>query len=182
MPTRLIFGCGYLGRRVAQRWLDGGDRVIAVTRREETAAAFRSAGIEPLVADVTHEESLADLPVADTLLFAVGYDRTAAPSIHEVYAEGFRRVLAAAPAGTGRVLYISTTGVYGDAAGEWVDESTPPAPARDGGRASLAAESGPRPERLGRPLGRPAARGDLRPRAGPVPGRVAGGGPDRSAE
>jgi nucleoside-diphosphate-sugar epimerase len=38
------------------------------------------------------------------------------------------------------VIYISTTGVYGPAAGGWVDEQTPPDPQRDGGRASLEAE------------------------------------------
>ena len=39
-----------------------------------------------------------------------------------------------------RFIYISTTGVYGPASGEWIDETTPPDPQRDGGRASLAAE------------------------------------------
>lgn len=140
MATRLIFGCGYLGLRVARRWVAGGDRVIAATRSEATAERFRAAGLEPLIADVTDRESLGDLPEADTLLYAIGYDRSAEPSIHEVYAEGLRRVLAALPECVGRVIYISTTGVYGDAGGEWVDEQTPPAPSRDGGKASLAAE------------------------------------------
>ena len=49
-------------------------------------------------------------------------------------------MLAALPSDVGRFIYISTTGVYGDAGGEWVDEDTPPDPQRDGGRASLAAE------------------------------------------
>ena len=44
------------------------------------------------------------------------------------------------PADTGRFIYISTTGVYGPAGGDWVDEETPPDPRREGGRASLAAE------------------------------------------
>ena len=51
-----------------------------------------------------------------------------------------RNVLAALPAETGRLIYISTTGVYGPADGDWVDEVTPPDPQREGGRASLAAE------------------------------------------
>ena len=61
-------------------------------------------------------------------------------SIEEVYAGGVRNVLAALPHDTGRFIYISTTGVYGPADGDWVDEETPPDPRRDGGRASLAAE------------------------------------------
>lgn len=140
MATRLILGCGYLGVRVARRWRDAGDRVVVVTRSEATAERFAAEGLEPLTADVTQPESLTDLPASDTLLFAVGYDRSAEPTIHQVYAEGFANVLAAVPGATGRVIYISTTGVYGDAGGGWVDEQTPPNPSRDGGRASLAAE------------------------------------------
>ena len=74
------------------------------------------------------------------VLFAVGFDRAAGGSIDEVYAGGVQNVLAALPSDVGRVIYISTTGVYGNAGGEWVDEDTPPDPQRDGGRASLAAE------------------------------------------
>lgn len=140
MATRLIFGCGYLGLRVARRWRDAGDRVVAVTRSAENAERFADEGLQPLMADVTRPESLRDLPTADTLLFAVGYDRTAVPTIQQVYAEGFKNVLNALPSETGRVIYISTTGVYGNAGGDWVDEQTPPAPARDGGKASLSAE------------------------------------------
>lgn len=140
MPERLIFGCGYLGRRVAERWIANDDQVTAVTRSAETAERLRAMGIRPLVADVTKPESLAGLPPADTVLYAIGYDRSAGPSIHEVYEGGVRNVLAALPAEAGRFLYVSTTGVYGDADGGWVDEATPPAPARDGGKASLAAE------------------------------------------
>lgn len=140
MATRLVFGCGYLGRRVAMRWLAAGDRVVAVTRSEQTARQFTELGLEPLVADVTKPETLRALPAAETLLYAVGYDRSGGPSIGEVYADGLANVLAAAPPAVGRVIYISTTGVYGDAGGDWIDEATPPAPSRDGGQASLAAE------------------------------------------
>lgn len=137
---RLIFGCGYLGHRVAKQWLAAGDSVTVVSRSEARAAAFHDEGYKPLVADVTVPSTLAGLPAVDTVLVAIGYDRSAAPSIEEVYAQGMRNVLAALPAETGRVLYISTTGVYGGADGGWVDEQTPPAPHRDGGLASLAAE------------------------------------------
>ncbi|MEN0109879.1 MAG: NAD-dependent epimerase/dehydratase family protein [Planctomycetota bacterium] len=140
MAIRLIFGCGYVGARVAKRWLDAGDTVWAVTRSRPTAAGFADAGLRPIVADVSKRETLQQLPAADTVLFAVGYDRSSEASIGEVYAGGVRNVLAALPEATRRFVYVSTTGVYGDAGGDWVDEATPPAPARDGGRASLAAE------------------------------------------
>ncbi len=140
MTTKLILGCGYLGSRVAQRWLQENHTVYAVTRSPERARELHNRGLLPLVADVTVPESLRELPRADTVLFAVGYDRTAAPSITEVYVEGLRHVLAALPANTGRFLYISSTGVYGQSAGEWVDETSPCEPTREGGKACLEAE------------------------------------------
>jgi nucleoside-diphosphate-sugar epimerase len=137
--NRLIFGAGYLGERVAKRWLANGDDVAVVTRSKERASSFEQQGFNAIVADVTRPETLTRLPAANTVLFSVGYDRTGGRSIFHVYAS-IRHVLTALPADTGRFIYISTTGVYGFAGGEWVDERTPPDPQRDGGRASLAAE------------------------------------------
>lgn len=140
--TKLIFGCGYLGERVAKRWQHAGHEVIVVTRSAARAAEFQRDGYQTIVADVTQPDSLRNLPSAETVLYAVGFDRSATdgPLIEDVYAGGMQNVLAALPSSVGRFIYISTTGVYGPAAGEWVDESTPTDPRRDGGRASLAAE------------------------------------------
>jgi nucleoside-diphosphate-sugar epimerase len=136
---RLIFGCGYLGERVARRWCEAGDDLVVVTRSVERARSFENQADHAIVADVTRPETLSNLPTAATVLFSVGHDRTSQQPITEVYAGGMRNVLAALPPDTGRFIYISTTGVYGDAKG-WVDEQTPPDPQREGGRASLAAE------------------------------------------
>src|SRR5262245_43300638 len=98
--TKLIFGCGYLGERVANRWRDAGRESIVVTRSTNRAAQFRRDGFGTIVADVTRPESLRDLPNAETVLFAVGYDRALpnlGPTIEEVYAGGVRNVLAALP-------------------------------------------------------------------------------------
>jgi nucleoside-diphosphate-sugar epimerase len=101
---------------------------------------FRQQGYEAIVADVTRPDTLRKLPAAESVLFSVGFDRASNDSIEAVYAGGMRNLLAALSASTGRLVYISTTGVYGPADGGWVDEVTPPDPQRDGGRASLAAE------------------------------------------
>jgi nucleoside-diphosphate-sugar epimerase len=138
--TKLIFGCGYLGARVARRWHDAGDEVTVVTRSRPRADGFIHHGYRAIVADITQPETLVGLPAAEAVLFAVGFDHSAGGSIESVYAGGVRNVLAALPADTGRFIYISTTGVYGNANGGWVDEDTPPEPQRAGGRASLAAE------------------------------------------
>jgi nucleoside-diphosphate-sugar epimerase len=138
--NRLIFGCGYLGERVARRWHALRDEVTVVTRSAERAKSFGEHGYRAIVADVTRPETLINLPVTDRVLFAVGHARASEQPIAEVYAAGVRNVLAALSANTGRFIYISTTGVYGDARGGWVDEQTPPDPQREGARASFAAE------------------------------------------
>lgn len=141
--TKLIFGCGYLGARVSRQWRGDDHDVTIVTRSQPRADGFTHHGYQAIVADVTRPETLNDphrLPVAETVLFAVGYDHTAEQSIEDVYAGGVRNVLAALPRSTGRFIYISTTGVYSDAGGAWIDERTPPDPRREGGRAALAAE------------------------------------------
>jgi nucleoside-diphosphate-sugar epimerase len=141
--NKLIFGCGYLGERVAQRWCAKGDAVGVVTRSRygtQRAERLLKEGLVPIPGDVTRRETLGKFMEIDTVLFAVGFDRTARDLIDDVYAGGMRNVLAALPDRVIRFIYISTTGVYGSAEGDWVDETTPPDPRREGGRASLAAE------------------------------------------
>jgi nucleoside-diphosphate-sugar epimerase len=141
--AKLIIGCGYLGRRVANRWLRAGHEVRVVTRSESKAAEFREAGYVPIVADITQPAALQRLPDEanlETVLFAVGWDRHAGQTIEQVYAEGLANVLAVLPREVGKFIYISSTGVYGQVAGDWVDETTPCLPLREGGRACLAAE------------------------------------------
>jgi len=138
--NKLIFGCGYLGKRVARLWQNDGANVHVVTRSADHAVDLQNAGYQTTVADVTKADTLQDLPPADTVLFAVGYDRNQTDSIHQVYAGGVQNVLAMLPTSAKQVIYISSTGVYGPAGGDWVDELTPPNPQREGGLASLAAE------------------------------------------
>ena len=138
--AKLIFGCGYLGSRVADLWCKRGETVVAATRNSAKAEMLKQRGITPLIGDITEPSTLERLPEADTVLFAVGFDRSSSHTIEKVYADGLRNVLGALPSAPHRIIYISTTGVYGHAAGDWIDEFTPCHPEREGGRASLAAE------------------------------------------
>lgn len=133
----LVFGCGYLGRRAAARWLAGGRRVAAVTRRN--ADALKALGVEPVVGDVTDPATLAGLPAARTVLYAVGLDRRQNKTMREVYVDGLRHVLSTLPPG-GRFVYVSSTSVYGQTDGGWVDETSPTEPVEESGRVVLAAE------------------------------------------
>lgn len=140
MNQHLIVGCGYLGHRVARRWLAQGLDVSAITRRADRAGELKGQGIEPIIADVTDTASLVGLPACDVILYAVGFDRTAGKGIEEVYVSGLANVLDALPVPPRRFIYISSTGVYGQTDGSWVDETSPCQPTRPGGRACLAAE------------------------------------------
>ena len=137
---RLVFGCGYLGKRIAKHWVAAGDTVYAVTRKSDRAAELESLGIQPVIADVTQPDTLSELPKIDTLLFAVGMDRSQYSDIREVYVHGLKNVLAKICAETSHLIYISSTGVYGDFGGQWIDESAPTEPTREGGKACLEAE------------------------------------------
>src|SRR5262245_38529609 len=136
MATNLILGCGYLGRVVAQKWLANGHRVVAVTRGRPDE--LRSANIEPILADITHRVSL-NLPPADTVLYAIGLDRSAGKGMREGYFDGLTNVLDVLPAPR-CFIYVSSTSVYGRADGEWVDEDSPTEPAEENGRIVLQCE------------------------------------------
>ena len=107
--TCLIIGCGYLGRRVGERWIAAGDRVYALTRTEERAAELSAAGLIPLIGDVTAVDSLSEFPTVDTLLYAVGLDRRSGHSQRDVYVGGLANVLARVAGRVGRAIYISST-------------------------------------------------------------------------
>ncbi|MGE0756007.1 MAG: SDR family oxidoreductase [Pirellulaceae bacterium] len=139
--AKLVCGCGYLGLRVARRWLGRGETVWCTTRSPHRADGWRQLGLRPLLTDVTHPWSLPpEVLNIDTVLFAVGFDRSDARPIEEVYTEAIRHTGYALPDSVRRLIYISSTGVYGQSAGEWVDEDSPCQPTRAGGRACLAAE------------------------------------------
>jgi nucleoside-diphosphate-sugar epimerase len=136
-PSRLIFGCGYLGRRVASLWLARGHRVAALTRRN--ADALRVQGIEPIAGDVLDAASLRGLPPASTVLYAVGMDRSSGRTMREVYVAGLSHVLDTLPPG-GRFVYASSTSVYAQTDGGWVTEASATEPAEEAGQVVLEAE------------------------------------------
>jgi nucleoside-diphosphate-sugar epimerase len=133
----LIVGCGYLGRRVAARWVAAGMRVAALTRRN--AAALAALGVDPIPGDILDPETLRSIPRARTVLYAIGTDRTSGKTMREVYVDGLRHVLGTLPP-PDRFVYVSSTGLYGQTGGEWVDETSPTDPVEESGRVVRDAE------------------------------------------
>jgi nucleoside-diphosphate-sugar epimerase len=136
LMDKLIVGCGYLGTRVAALWLGQGQRVLATTR---TPGAWTDSRPEPIVCDVLLPDTLCKLPLADTVVYAVGFDRTSGASMRSVYVDGLANVIEHLPA-PGKFIYISSSSVYGQADGGWVDEESATEPEEASGQIVLAAE------------------------------------------
>lgn len=137
----LVIGCGYLGQRVAAIWKARGDEVYVLTRSIDRAERFDQQGYLPIVGDVLQSETLKGLPTVDTTLYAVGFDRTATATKRAVYVDGLKNVLDELVGRCGRFIYVSSTSVYGQDSGEFVDESSPTEPREENGRICLDAET-----------------------------------------
>lgn len=141
--NRLIVGCGFLGFPLAKRWAEN-PGTYATTRSNERAAEFGNQGITPVICDITDsvsvQQALEDLPPMDTIVFAVGMDRSRYSDIRDVYVKGLQRFFAAWKHPIEHFIYISSTGVFGNFDGQWIDESAATAPSREGGKACLEAE------------------------------------------
>ncbi len=132
----LIVGCGDVGMRVV-RLLGAGWRVLALTSSADRVDDLRRAGVVPLVGNLDAPGSLARLAgLADAVLHLA--PPTAAGG-HDARTAHLLQALARSPR-LRRLVYVSTTGVYGDCAGAWVDEARPLRPATDRGRRRVDAE------------------------------------------
>ena len=135
--------CGYLGSRVARRWIAAGHAVAGLVRSAANAESLAREAVRPIVADVTQPSTLRGLPAADTLLYAVGYDPAGGASRSAVYVDGLRAVLDAVSPQVRRVILISSTGVYAEQGGGWVDESSPCRPVARVGPGVACGRTGP---------------------------------------
>lgn len=136
---KLIIGCGYLGARVARRWRDDGHQVFVTTRHAATADRFAAEGLTPIRLDVLDRDSLSALPEVDAVVFAVALDRASGASMRDVYVNGLAYVLDALPPPRA-FIYVSSSSVYGQTDGGWVDETARTVPEEPSGKIVLQAE------------------------------------------
>ncbi|WP_282128661.1 SDR family oxidoreductase [Roseobacter litoralis] len=132
--TLLSFGHGYSARALAALLIPAGWRVIGTTRSADKAAGIAQTGVEPLIwpgSDVS-----GTIRNATALLISAGPDKDGDPVLRRLHAQitDHARQLK-------WVGYLSTTGVYGDHDGAWVDEDTPLTPSTARGQARVAAEA-----------------------------------------
>ena len=130
----LFFGFGFCAAHLAPALTAAGWRLKATCRDAAKGAALKAQGIEPLRLDGT--------PLAAGALEGIDHILlSAAPSAHGDPALPLLEDALAARVGQMKWLgYLSTTGVYGDHGGAWIDEETPPGPLSARGQRRVDAE------------------------------------------
>jgi len=120
-PRLLIVGCGDVGMRLIPL-LRSRFRVFALTSQSERLSELRSAGVIPMLGDLDSPQSLYRLKgLADIVV------HLAPPPMQGSLDQRTRNLVAILPR-HGRLVYVSTTGVYGDCKGATFDETRPVAP------------------------------------------------------
>jgi nucleoside-diphosphate-sugar epimerase len=132
----LVFGLGFSASHVAQRLQVSGAQVTATVRSRAKADGLAQAGITARLFSAEHADAqiMEDIAASDAILVSIPPGESGDPVL-----ASFAAAIAAAP-NLRWVGYLSTVGVYGDHAGNWVDETTPTAPGKGRSRLRTAAE------------------------------------------
>jgi electron-transferring-flavoprotein dehydrogenase len=131
----IVAGAGDVGSRLAALRIARGDDVIALRRSDADAGE----GVRRHRANLATGEGLSTLPrEAVALVFCAAPDQRDEAAYRALFHDGLRRLLDACRAP--RMLFVSSTAVYGQDAGQWVDEGAPTQPAAFNGRVLLDAE------------------------------------------
>ena len=129
-----IVGCGYLGLRLARRWRDLAYPVRGFATRPQSLKDIAATGAEAVQLDL--DGPLAHVHLTGHLLYYL-----VPPARDGAHDRRLERFLGEIEGPVERFIYVSTTGVYGDRAGAWVNEDTPPAPQSERAVRRLAAEN-----------------------------------------
>ncbi|MDP3939684.1 MAG: NAD-dependent epimerase/dehydratase family protein [Deltaproteobacteria bacterium] len=151
MKAAMILGCGYTGKRLARLLCEQGVRVRGTTRDASRAAAISEAGAEPVILDTTKVVSLISLAEGMDVVFdmipprriaqGAGSGGSGKPGDEESFEDDTAAIVAVcAGARLEKFVYLGSTGIYGEVAGDWIDEQTPVNPASPRARARHAAE------------------------------------------
>lgn len=134
----LIAGCGDVGSRLARTLAARGEDVIALRRSARPVAE----GVRTLAADLADPVTLRSLPDdIDRVVYLPTPDARTPEAYRRVFIDGACHLLDRLDSpGLRRFVFVSSSAVYGDHGGGWVDEGTPPAPAGFNGEVLLEAE------------------------------------------
>lgn len=142
MYTIQIIGAGYTGSRIAQFFVAKKQKVFALTRSAQKAQGLESEKINPIIADLTKPETLTQIPPAHFVVicpapdpapkYTSGVDlgHSKEKAYEDIYLKGIGNYLEAIKKNPKPflIVYLSSTGVWQDQAGDMFDESVLPQP------------------------------------------------------
>jgi nucleoside-diphosphate-sugar epimerase len=145
MAKILLLGCGNLGRKLAIRLIAAKHTVIAVKR---TALKTPVTGLQLVLADITVAQTVKKIPTnVDIVILLLSPSERNKAAYQNLYGQGLLNVLShftdstlVASGTRPRWLFVSSTSVYGQNSGEWVDEESPTQAMGFNGRALVQAE------------------------------------------
>jgi nucleoside-diphosphate-sugar epimerase len=139
----LIVGCGYLGLPLALALLKQGHSVSGLHRSPSALDQLKSAGIQPLAADISRPDDLAKIPLPfDWVVNTVSSSKGGVDQYRDVYLQGTRNLIDwLAPSPPRKFLYTSSTSVYAQDDASLVKESSPAEPKSETGQILASAEN-----------------------------------------
>lgn len=149
MSKILITGCGDIGKRVAacayQHAIQTGTKVsiYGLVRSKSARADLLTKNIEPVIADLDKPETLKNLPTKNAVIYHFAPPPSEGAIDNNRRDPRLRALLSACDVNglPDKFILLSTTAVYGDCNGEWIDETADVNPQTDRGRRRLDAET-----------------------------------------
>ena len=136
-----ILGCGYVGMALGRSLASVRHDVVGTTTTPARVDELREAGIHPVVLDLADTGALAAVLADRDAIYLTIAPKARGANYRDVYLASATNLVAAVRATpVRRMIYTSSTRVYGQDDGSWVDESSPTRPTDDQGRALLEAE------------------------------------------
>ena len=134
MPPILIIGAGQAGLAIADHWQDAGAEALLTSRRDPRTQELRAQGYDAQTARFDEHLPSQTTRAVDAAVICFG-------PRHDPADRALHRAVAwSRTCGARHIVYLSSTSVYGDAGGSWVDDTTDPAPNTTLGRRRLVAE------------------------------------------
>ena len=138
MQKVFIAGCGYIGRRIAQSYMESGVGVTCMVRSQELASGLETDGFNAIIFSLDDPEAIPTLSLSDTVLFYLV--PPPGGGITDSRARNFIAHISETEKPT-KIVYMSATSVYKSVSGDIVTEESPTSPDSAMGKRRLDAEA-----------------------------------------
>lgn len=141
-PSRIVIvGCGYVGRALGEVLHREGHHVIGTTTSPDRLDELRQSGITPCVLDIADRDQLRQVLSDCDGVYLTLAPKKSGVDYRSIYLEAQESLLSVLPSTTiRRIIYTSSTRVYGQDDGSWVDEDSPTEPQDEKGQVLLEVE------------------------------------------